>query len=146
MVLYLDNSFLNRPFDNPEIGTNKLEAEMLSLIINLADKNKVKIVNSSVIEYENSLNPIPQRKIFVEEVLKKAKVYQNIDKNIQEQAENLFKISSVSSVDALHLASAQKANADIFITCDYGIIKKYKGRVKVITPLEFIQLYEHSNG
>lgn len=57
MIIYLDNSFLNRPFDDPEIGTNKLEAEILSLIVKLASKNKVNIVNSSVIEYENSLNP-----------------------------------------------------------------------------------------
>jgi len=31
MTIYLDNSFLNRPFDNPEVGINKLEAEALHL-------------------------------------------------------------------------------------------------------------------
>jgi hypothetical protein len=29
MKLYLDNSFLNRPFDNPDIPENKIEAEIL---------------------------------------------------------------------------------------------------------------------
>ena len=145
MILYLDNSFLNRPFDNPEIGTNKLEAEVLSFIVKLVNKNKVGIVNSSIIEYENSINPIPERKIFVEEILKKAKVYQNVDEGIKNQAENLTKTTHISPVDALHLTSAASSNADIFITCDYGIIKKYKGKVKVLTPLEFIQYYEHAN-
>lgn len=145
MLLYLDNSFLNRPFDNSDIGTNKLEAEVLSLIIKLANKNKIKIVSSSVIEYENSLNPNVEREAFVKEILKEAKDFQNIDENIKKQAENLIKRTRISAVDALHLACAETAKADIFITCDYDIINRYKGEMKVINPLEFIKHYEYSN-
>lgn len=144
VTLYLDNSFLNRPFDNPEVGVNKLESEVLSLITKLAVKGKVNVVNSSIIEYENSLNPNPERKIFVTEILKQAKIYQNVDENIRKQAENLVKTVNISPIDALHLASAETTNADIFITCDYDIIKKYKGKVRVITPLEFVQYHERS--
>ena len=145
MLLYLDNSVLNRPFDDPDIGTNKLEAEVLSLIVKLAQKNKVKIVNSSVIEYENSLNKNPERKKFVMEILKEAKHHQNIDESIRKQAEIFNKKMNIASIDALHLAAAEKANVDVFISCDYDIIKQYKGKVKVINPMEFIQYYEHSN-
>ena len=144
MVVYLDNSFLNRPFDDPEVGTNKIEGEILLLVIKLADKGKVDLVNSSIIDYENSLNPIPERKIFVKEVLKQVKVYQNVDERIGKRAENLAKTANISSIDALHLASAEAANADVFITCDYDIIKKYKGKVNTITPLEFLQQYEYT--
>lgn len=145
MLLYLDNSFLNRPFDNPDIGTNKLEAEVLSLIIKLAKSNKLKIVSSSVIEYENSLNPNKERRVFVKEILNEAKDYQNVDENIKKQAEDLVKGMNIAPVDALHLTSAEAAKADIFITCDYDIIKRYKGKLKVINPLEFIKYYEYSN-
>lgn len=145
MTVYLDNSFLNRPFDDPEIGTNKVEGEILSLVIKLADKGKVDLISSSIIEYENSLNSIPERKIFVTEVLKQAKVYQNIDENIKKQAEKLVQTINISPIDALHLSSAEAANADVFITCDYGIIKKYKGKVKLTTPLEFVNLYKYAN-
>lgn len=145
MIIYLDNSFLNRPFDDPEIGINKLDSEMLSLVIKLADKGKVNLINSSIIEYENSLNSIPERKIFVAEVLKRTNIYQNVDENIRKQAENLAKTTNISPIDALHLASAEAANADHFITCDYDIIKKYKGKVKVTTPLEFVSYYEYAN-
>jgi len=145
VLLYLDNSVLNRPFDDPDIGTNKLEAEVLSLIVKLAQKNKVKIVNSSVIEYENSLNKNPERKKFVMEILKEAKHHQNIDESIRKQAEIFNKKMNIASIDALHLAAAEKANVDVFISCDYDIIKQYKGKVKVINPMEFIQYYEHSN-
>lgn len=145
MILYLDNSFLNRPFDDPDKGTNRLESEVLSLALKLAYRGKVGLINSSIIEYENSINPILERKIFVEEILKQAKVYQNVNENIRKQAENLAKTINISPNDALHLATAENANADIFITCDYDIIKKYKGKVKVITPLEFINRYEYTN-
>lgn len=144
MIVYLDNSFLNRPFDVPDIGTNRLESEILLLIIKLADQGKIKLVNSSIIEYENSLNPMPERKLFVKEILKKTKSYQNINENIKKQAESLTQIANISSIDALHLASAESANA-VFITCDYDIIKRYKGKVKAITPVEFVQYYEHTN-
>lgn len=145
MLLYLDNSFLNRPFDDPDIGTNRLEAEVLSLIVKLAEKNKLKIVNSAAIEYENSLNKISERKLFVAEILEKTKVYQNIDENIRKKAESMSKTMGLTSIDALHLSSAEKAQTDIFITCDYDIIKKYKGKVKTINPLDFLQYYGHSN-
>ena len=145
MLVYLDNSFLNRPFDDPDVGTNKLEGEVLSLVIKLASQSKVKIVNSSVIEYENSLNPIPERKVFVETILKQAKVYQNVDDNIRNQAEHLVKSINISPIDALHLACAEAVNVDVFISCDYGIIKKYKGKVRVTTPLEFVNYYNHAN-
>lgn len=145
MRIYLDNSFLNRPFDDPDIGTNKLEGEVLSLIIKLSQKKKLNIVSSSVIEYENSLNKLPERKLFVKEILKNAKNYQNADEDIRVRAEHLVEKVKIAPVDALHLASAEQAKVDIFITCDYNLIKRYKGNMKVINPLEFIQNYELTN-
>jgi hypothetical protein len=35
MKIYVDNSFLNRPFDNPEIPENKIDAEILFQILKL---------------------------------------------------------------------------------------------------------------
>lgn len=145
MILYPDNSFLNRPFDDPDVGTNKVEGEILSLVIKLADMGKIDLINSSIIEYENSLNSIAERKMFVTEILRQAKIYQNVDENIRKQAEKLVKTTNISPIDALHLASAEAANANIFITCDYGIIKKYNGKVKVTTPLEFVNYYKYAN-
>ncbi len=144
MIVYLDNSFLNRPFDDPEVGTNKLESEVLSLILELVKAGKAGMVNSSVIEYENSLNPITERKTFVKEILKRSKVYQNVDDKTKKRAHFLTQEMMLSPIDALHLATAEQAKADIFITCDYGIIKKYKGGMKTINPLEFLKYYENS--
>ena len=143
MKVYLDNSFLNRPFDSHEIEMNRLESEILFFIIGLVKKKEIVFTNSSIIEYENSRNPFGERKAFIEEILKSAKAYQNLDEKIKKKAlalENEFKIQPL---DCLHLASAQFAKVDFFITCDYNLVKKYKGDLKVITPSDFIKHYEN---
>lgn len=145
MISYLDNSFLNRPFDDPEIGTNKLESEVLSIIIQLVSNGKLNIVNSAVIEYENSLNPIPERRMFVEGVLKQSKVYQNVNEHIKKRSDNLVIEMKLSPIDALHIAAAEAAKVDLFITCDYNVVKKYKGKLKVINPFEFLNYYEYAS-
>ena len=103
------------------------------------------MANSSVIEYENSLNPFPNRKAFVEEVLNKTKIYQNLNAQIEKRSKQLAKERGMTPIDALHLATAEHTNVDFFITCDYNIIKKYKGNLKVIRPLDFLKLYENPN-
>lgn len=145
MTLYLDNSFLNRPFDNPDIKMNKLEAEILFLVIDLADKDELQLINSSTIEYENSLNPFPERKAFVDEIINQANAYQNLNQEIEKRARHLMQELQLDSIDSLHLATAEYSKVDLFITCDYNLIKKYKGSLKVIKPTEFLNYYEHED-
>lgn len=145
MTLYLDNSFLNRPFDNPDVTIHRLEGEVLFLITNLAEKGKVQLVNSSVIEYENSLNPFPDRKAFVEKIINKTKIYQNLNVQIEKRSKQLTENMGMTPIDALHLATAEYTAVDLFITSDYDIIKKYKGDLKVIAPLDFLNYYENPN-
>ena len=57
MKLYIDNSFLNRPFDSQDISINKLEADILFIILEYIKDRAFILVNSFVIKYENSLNP-----------------------------------------------------------------------------------------
>lgn len=145
MLLYLDNSFLNRPFDDPEIGVNKLETEVLLLIIKLIKNGKINLVNSAVVEYENSLNPHQERKIFVKELLKQSRNYQNVNQKIKNRSDTLIKNMAIPPIDALHIAAAEEAKVDFFISCDYNLIRKYKGGMKVIAPLEFLSNYEYTN-
>src|SRR3989338_5997415 len=114
MFVYLDNSFLNRPFDDPETGINKLEAEVLLQINKLVKNGKINLVNSSAIEYENSLNPFPDRKIFVKELLKQSTNYQNLNKQTKSRAELIVQKMGITPIDSLHLASAEQAQVDLF--------------------------------
>lgn len=142
MILYLDNSFLNRPFDNPDIEHHRLEAEILFLVLGLVRKRKASIVNSSVITFENSLNPFEDRKVFIKDTLKHASIYQSLNEQIKKRAILLAEKMRLSPIDSLHLATAEQVGIDFFITCDYNLIKKYKGKIQVVTPLEFLTSYE----
>src|SRR5437667_9179335 len=67
--LYLDNSFLNRPFDDPLVGMNKDESSVLFNLIRLAKEGRVQLVRSAMIEVENTANQIVARKSFVQSVM-----------------------------------------------------------------------------
>jgi hypothetical protein len=105
--LYLDNSFLNRLFDDPLIPSNKLEGEVLLWVIDLIQQKKATLVHSPFVEHENSTNPFPDRKSFVAGVMRLATVYQDIDKGTEARAGALVEEMRVQPVDALHLAAAR---------------------------------------
>ena len=144
MKLYLDNSFLNRPFDDPNVGQNKLEAEILLFIIGLGRKGYVELVNSAMITYENSANLVSERKIFVDDVMKLASSYQDVDDRIRDRAKVIVKEFAIKPLDALHIAIAESAGLDMFITCDRDLPKKYKGNLPVKIPVEFLTHYENN--
>lgn len=144
MKIYLDNSFLNRPFDDPTITTNRLEADILFFILDLLHNGKLTLVNSSAIEYENSLNPFPDRKVFVEKIMEKATVYKNLNLETKQRALNLEKELRLTPIDALHIAAAEAASVAFFITCDYNLIKRYTGTITVVRPVQFIKSYENN--
>lgn len=145
MRLYLDNSFLNRPFDDSSVTFNRLEQEILFAIVAQVKRGEMQFVNSAVIEYENSLNPVPARKQFVKEVMMLASEYQDYTETVRQRAMTLKEKCSLTPFDARHLASAEVARVDLFITCDHALVKKYHGQVSVITPLTFYSAYANDD-
>ena len=141
MKIYLDNSVLNRPFDDQSIPEIRLETVAMFFIFELIENRKVKLVNSLVIEYENSKNPFPERKIWVSAYLSKAIFNQKLNLKIKQRAKEINKLKP-PPVDSLHLASAEAAKVDYFLTCDYDIIRKYEGDLRVINPIDFIKIFK----
>jgi predicted nucleic acid-binding protein len=143
--LYLDNSFLNRPFDDPQVGMNKDEGSVLFAIIRLAKEGRIQLVRSAMNEVENTANEIVARKSFVESVMHLAAVYQNLSGSIVLRAQTIVHEYRLQPLDAAHLASAEAAQVDFFITCDYTVLKRYRGTLQIVTPLQFQQHYENNH-
>jgi len=141
--LYLDNSFLNRPFDDPLAGMNTQEGAVLFDIIRFAKKGKVELVHSAMIELENTANDIAARKSFVVSVMHLADTFQNLSDDIVRRAQEIVHAYRLQALDAVHIASAEAAQVDFFLTCDYTVLKRYKGTLRIITPLQFQQEYEN---
>jgi hypothetical protein len=43
------------------------------------------------------------------------------------------------------MASAEVAQVDFFITCDYTVLKRYQGTLHIVTPLQFQHHYENNH-
>ena len=114
MKLYLDNSFLNRFFDDPALGANKLEREILLRVLDQAHIGDIQLVNSSVIEFENARNPFPERKQFVEQVMKSAPMFQSYTESAAERVTELVDACKLTLYDAKHIAVAEIAQVDFF--------------------------------
>lgn len=44
----------------------------------------------------------------------------------------------LKTIDALHVACAEAAGCEYFLTCDKRLIRRYPGAMKIINPANFI--------
>jgi predicted nucleic acid-binding protein len=133
--IYLDTSALNRIFDDQSQPRIFLEASAMLLVFGLIEKRIISIVSSDVLVYENSRNPYAERQIFVTSVLRKAVVIQTLSDRLAKRAQEI-EVLGIKSLDALHLACAERLKVEYFVTCDDKMIRKYTGTVVVVNPVE----------
>lgn len=84
MRVYLDTSVYNRPFDDQRQPRIWLETLALVVVLQMMEAGEVELVRSSVLEYENSRNPFPLRKRWVNRCLGIARHYQKVDEGSRE--------------------------------------------------------------
>ena len=68
MLLYLDNSVLNRPFDDQRQPRIWLEMVSFSLVLTLIEAAEAKLIHSPIHDLENGRNPFPLRRRWIESV------------------------------------------------------------------------------
>ena len=116
---------------------------MLFAIIRFAQEGQVELVHSAMIELENTADEIAARKSFVESVMHPATAFQNLSDDIVQHAQAMVQSYRLQALDAVHIASAEAAQVDFFITCDYTVLKRYGGTLRIVTSLMFEQAYEN---
>jgi hypothetical protein len=141
MKIYLDMCSLKRPFDDQSQNRIWIETQSVIRILDAYHAAEVKVCNSEVLVFENSLNPNPIRKRRVAGLLSQFGTPVKANAAIYLRAETISK-KGFDDIDALHLAFAEKMNAVYFITCDDRILS-LAGRgglfVKVTDPSVFIK-------
>ena len=142
MKIYLDLCVYNRPFDDqrqPRIG---IETTEFLLLLEKAINKEITLINSFALEYGNSKSPLIDRRSKIEDLLRIASEYVMPSERLGNRAEEIERMSFMA-MDALHLACAEAAKSDFFITCDDLLLRKAKtnkGKLKVgiISLMEFI--------
>lgn len=122
MKIYLDACCLNRPFDDQRQPRIRLEAEAISLILQNFRQRKWEWVGSEVLVYELEQTVDPERRERLLLLVGQSHQVVEITEKIINRAEKL-ETSGFDSYDAIHLASAEQANVDVFLTTDDNIRK-----------------------
>ena len=139
MRVYLDNCCYNRPFDEQTQLCVRLETVTKLAVQLLMATRVVEYAWSKVLDYEISFNPFPKRRMSILWWKDGVAEYVETTEEIIRRGEVIEQLG-IKPKDALHLASAEKANCDMFLTTDKGILKKVPmlGRMKVVNPMQFI--------
>ncbi len=137
MRIYVDTNVYNRPFDDQTQPRISLETQAWRIVLQLIESEALELVSSSILEYENSQNPFLIRQQSVEQLLQMAKHYQQANQAIIERAQELEQ-QGLGTIDALHVACAEAASSDYFLTCDDRLIRRYQGSLNVVNPVNFV--------
>jgi hypothetical protein len=104
--------------------------------LTLIESGEAKLIRSPIHYLENARNPFTLRRRWVEKCLQLAEPTIALSKEIKSGA-LVLEQAGFSALDALHLACAEAARAEIFLTCDDRLIKRYSGRMIVESPVTF---------
>lgn len=137
LLLYLDNSVLNRPFDDQRQPRIWLETLALSAILQLVEAGEAELVKSPIHILENDRSPLAIRRQWVERCLALAVTVSPLSEIIRARAREL-ETGGLKPLDALHVASAETAGASHFLTCDDRLVRRYAGKITVLNPSDFV--------
>lgn len=136
MKVYLDTCCLNRPFDDQRQPRVRLEAEAATLIPEKINQQEWEWVGSEVLVYEIEQNLDTERTERLMLLAKGSNQTIEISEEILDRAQKLESLG-FDEFDAVHLASAENAKVDIFLTTDDNL-QKVSNRNKNLLPFVVI--------
>ena len=140
MKLYLDVCCWNRPFDDQSQTRVRLEAEAVLSVLEMAQPDEIEIFGSDIIDDELSQMPDNKWREKIELLLTLVSSRVALTSAIEQRATELQKWN-IASFDALHLASAESAHADYFLTTDDDLLRRAKRaalKVKIENPAKWL--------
>ncbi len=139
MKVYLDNCCFNRPFDDQDSLTVRLETEAKLQVQRMVKDGMLTLCWSYVLDFENSANPFEERQAEIGRWSALAAECVEETPGILEAAQMAVS-KGLKPLDALHLACAQAMQCEIFLTVDKGILRKAREfvEIRVMSPIDFV--------
>jgi predicted nucleic acid-binding protein len=123
MKVYLDACCLGRLTDDQTQARIREEAEAVELILGLVQKHSTQWIASEALWDEVRRNPSEERRLECETLMVLVSETVRIDGAIAQRAKQLASIG-YGAYDALHLAAAESAAADVLLSTDDRFIKQ----------------------
>lgn len=141
--VYLDVCCLNRPFDDQTQARIRLEAEAVLIILAQCEMADWEWVGSEVVELEISRTPDPERRRRVQLLASYARHSVNVGESELKRAQQI-EAWGIAAFDALHLACAESGAADVFLTTDDRLLRRYTAhaqqlRIRVANPVVWLR-------
>ena len=138
--IYLDNCCFNRPFDDLTDDKARLECEAVLTIIDRCESGLWDVFSGDVLddEIDRMANAVKKQKVL--KLYSSASVNIEITDDIISRAKE-FQSGNIRPFDALHLASAEYAGADILLTTDKKFVNRAlqsNAKVKVKNPVVWL--------
>jgi len=142
MKIYFDVCCLNRPFDDQTQGRIHLEAEAILSILNHSSVSGWSIIGSDAIDFEIRKIPDHDKRVKVEILSTLHDTHVKVDAGVEQRALELKRVG-LKALDALHVACAEKAKADILLTTDDLFLSKAAHnkktlKLKIENPLRWV--------
>jgi predicted nucleic acid-binding protein len=139
MRVYLDSCSFNRPFDDQSQLRIRLESEAKLEVQERIRSGRVELIWSYMMDFENSENPFKERRTRIEDWRKLATAIVESDPLIVTRAAEIHS-NGLKPKDSLHLACAEKAACDRFITTDDRMLKRrlLLLPMEIISPIDFV--------
>ena len=123
MRVYLDNCYLNRPFDDQRQMRVRLEAEATLCIHEHIRSGTLELVWSYMLDFENAANPFEERRTTISGWRQYATMDIEATAIILQSANKLAGMG-LKAKDALHIACAIAGECAYFVTTDDNILKR----------------------
>lgn len=146
--IYLDMCCYNRQFDEKISDNDFIEVKSVIQIQKEILLDNLDLVTSFMLHYENYRKKISEQRDKIDLFIKTyRKFYVGVD-NIENLKIISQKIISqgIKEKDAYHISSAIFANCDYFITFDKKLLKFYSDFIKIINPVDFMEVYKNGCG
>jgi len=139
MRIYLDNCCYNRPFDSQMDLCIHLETMAKMRVQALMKGGDVEYVWSDALDYEIGQSPNFQEPDMIAPWKYNAVETVVVDDAVISRGEEIERFG-VKAMDAIHIACAEAASCDWFLTTDKGITKKLQtlGGMRIANPVEFV--------
>lgn len=144
MLIYLDTCCFNRPFDDQSQTRIRFETEAKLELQQQVRQKKVGLAWSYVLDFENKHNLFPERAASILLWRNLAEVRVGETEQVLDQGRSLV-LLGIKPFDALHVACAIMASADLFVTTDDVLLRKLHGYPKllVLPPGDALAHVEH---
>jgi predicted nucleic acid-binding protein len=145
--IYLNVSCLNRPFDDQEQTRIRLEAAAVGMILEKVDEGRWIHVSSEIAQIEIGAISDPERRSRVHLLLPDAEQIVMLTSALFARGSAL-ELLGFKAADALHVAAAEEAGADVLLSCDDRFCRTAQRhakrlRVSVRNPLHWLNEVEH---